>query len=82
MPIRDVVSWNSIISGYALHGYGKEALKDFDQMQLANVKPNDTTFASVLFACSHTGLIDKGLQYFDPMRQNIQLHLQKITLAA
>ena len=60
---RDVVSCNSMILGYALHRYGKEALKVFDQMQLANVKPNDTTFVGVLSACSHTGLVDKGLQY-------------------
>jgi pentatricopeptide repeat protein len=70
---RDVVSWNSMISGYALHRYGKEALKVFDQMQLANVKPNDTTFVGVLSACSHTGLVDKGLQYFDSMRQEYSI---------
>ena len=32
MPKRDSVSWNSIITGYAKHGYGKEVLQLFKQM--------------------------------------------------
>jgi len=27
MPSRDVVTWNAMIGGYAIHGHGKEALK-------------------------------------------------------
>ncbi|KAG6763069.1 hypothetical protein POTOM_033601 [Populus tomentosa] len=30
---RDLVSWNSTISGYAQHGYGRKALEIFEEMQ-------------------------------------------------
>jgi pentatricopeptide repeat protein len=56
-----------MLCGYAHHGLGEEALKLFERMQLVNVKPNHATFVSVLRACTHMGLVDKGLHYFDVM---------------
>ncbi len=32
MPFRNVVTWNTILGGCAMHGHGKEALKYFEQM--------------------------------------------------
>ncbi|KAF2313717.1 hypothetical protein GH714_012857 [Hevea brasiliensis] len=49
------------------HGLGEEALKTFENMQLQNVNPNHATFVSVLRACAHMGLVDKGLHYFNAM---------------
>eukprot|EP01018_Ginkgo_biloba_P001220 Gb_33294 [translate_table: standard] len=69
MHRRDVVSWTTIIEGYAMHGCGKEALKLFQQMQHSGVKPNHVTLVSVLSACCHSGLVDEGRQYFDCMSQ-------------
>lgn len=66
-PDRDFVTWNAIICGYAQHGLGEEALKAFENMQLQNVNPNHATFISVLRACAHIGLVDKGLYYFNAM---------------
>lgn len=70
MPERDVVSWNSMNSGYAMHGYAKEALKLSDQMILANMKPNDVTYVGVLSACRHAGLVEEGLRFFDSIRRD------------
>jgi pentatricopeptide repeat protein len=42
-------------------------------MQQTGMNPNHITFVSVLSACSHTGLIDEGRQYFDSMSQDYQL---------
>eukprot|EP01018_Ginkgo_biloba_P008643 Gb_28762 [translate_table: standard] len=64
---RDAVTWNAMIFGYAQHGCGKDALQLFEQMQQAGMKPNHITFVGVLSACSHVGLVDKGLYYFDCM---------------
>eukprot|EP01018_Ginkgo_biloba_P013574 Gb_33693 [translate_table: standard] len=69
MPQRDVVSWTSMISGYAMHGCGKEALKLFRQMQHSGTKPDHVTLVGVLSACCHAGLVDEGWQYFDWMSQ-------------
>eukprot|EP01018_Ginkgo_biloba_P016404 Gb_25555 [translate_table: standard] len=68
---RDVVLWTSMISGYGKHGFAREALQLFKQMQLAGKKPNYITFVSILSACSHAGLVDEGWHYFDCM---IQVH--------
>ncbi|KAK9007345.1 hypothetical protein V6N11_051173 [Hibiscus sabdariffa] len=70
---RDVISWNSIICGFAHHGNAKKALEMFEQMILTDVKPNHITFVGVLSACSHAGLVDKGKYYFDYMKNKCSL---------
>ncbi|KAL6960238.1 Pentatricopeptide repeat-containing protein [Sarracenia purpurea var. burkii] len=64
---RDLVSWNSMISGYAQHGYGKKALKVFEEMQMKNLEMDDITFIGVITACTHAGLVDEGQRYFNVM---------------
>ncbi|XP_061337934.1 pentatricopeptide repeat-containing protein At4g13650-like [Gastrolobium bilobum] len=65
MNEHDVISWNSLLSGYAHHGHGREVVELFEKMRRTKVKPNNTTFLAVLTACSHVGMVDKGLQYFE-----------------
>ncbi|KAJ7534651.1 hypothetical protein O6H91_13G104200 [Diphasiastrum complanatum] len=67
MHERDVVSWNAMIAGYAQQGLGKEALTLLKQMQKEGRKPDVVTYVSVLSACSHSGLVDKGRHLFDSM---------------
>ena len=55
MPQRNVVAWNAMLSGLAMHGLGRTALDMFPQM-FKEAKPDDVTFTSVLSACSHGGL--------------------------
>ncbi|GJS53021.1 pentatricopeptide repeat-containing protein [Tanacetum coccineum] len=62
-----VSSWNTLIAGYGMHGYGKEALNVFNQMKDEGFQPNHITFTSVLSACSHAGLIDEGKKCFSEM---------------
>ncbi|KAJ4956716.1 hypothetical protein NE237_013499 [Protea cynaroides] len=64
---QDVISWNSMIVGFAKNGYADDALKIFDRMKQALVKPDDVTFLGVLTACSHAGLISRGCELFDIM---------------
>ncbi|KAL8216154.1 hypothetical protein R6Q57_022991 [Mikania cordata] len=63
----DVSSWNTLISGYGMHGFGKEAVELFNQMKIENFNPNHITFTSVLSACSHSGLINEGKTFFEEM---------------
>ncbi|PIN10467.1 hypothetical protein CDL12_16941 [Handroanthus impetiginosus] len=67
LPRRNLVSWNSMISGYAQHGFGKEALEIYHVMTKNGIKPNDITFIGVLSSCVHVGALDEALQYFDSM---------------
>ncbi|KAF6165167.1 hypothetical protein GIB67_000751 [Kingdonia uniflora] len=73
---KDIVSWNALISGYAHHGLGAEALEIFEKMQLENVKPNHATFVSVLRVCGYMGLFEEGTHYFHLMLHVFQLQPQ------
>jgi pentatricopeptide repeat protein len=64
MPSQDVVTWNAILGGCAMHGHGKEALKHFERMCEEGVQPDDITFICLLSACSHAGLVDEGVRCF------------------
>ncbi|KAK8969729.1 Pentatricopeptide repeat-containing protein [Platanthera guangdongensis] len=68
MPQRDVVAWNSIISGYSQNGCGTDALNLFEEMKLEGTQPDGVTFINVLCACSHMGLLQKGWGYFNSMQ--------------
>uniref|UniRef100_A0A453KM04 DYW domain-containing protein n=1 Tax=Aegilops tauschii subsp. strangulata TaxID=200361 RepID=A0A453KM04_AEGTS len=70
MEDRDAVSWNTVIAGYARHGFGKEALEVFDMMRATSTKPDDITLVGVLAACSHSGLVEKGISYFYSMHHD------------
>ncbi|XP_039032778.1 pentatricopeptide repeat-containing protein At1g05750, chloroplastic-like [Hibiscus syriacus] len=69
MKERTLVSWNSIIVGFAVNGFADEALKFFDAMQIEGFKPDGVSFTGALTACSHAGLVDEGLHYFDIMKR-------------
>ncbi|KAI0527472.1 hypothetical protein KFK09_003073 [Dendrobium nobile] len=67
IPNKDVVAWNSMIIGYAMHGQSREALRYFSEMQKTGVQPTDITFIGVLNACSHAGLVTEGREFFSSM---------------
>lgn len=57
---RNVVSWNSMISGYAQNGYPEEALQLFREMQCERVEPNWITVTALLPACGYVGVVRQG----------------------
>ncbi|XP_039143045.1 pentatricopeptide repeat-containing protein At4g21065-like isoform X2 [Dioscorea cayenensis subsp. rotundata] len=70
---RDVCMWNAMLSGLAMHGHGNEVIELFSQMQEEGVKPNDVTLIALLHACSHSGLVEKGKEFFDRMEREFRL---------
>ncbi|XP_070056081.1 pentatricopeptide repeat-containing protein At3g09040, mitochondrial [Nicotiana tomentosiformis] len=64
---KDVISWNSMIVGFAKNGFAEDALKIFEEMKRASVKADDITFLGVLTACSHAGMVSEGRQIFKDM---------------
>lgn len=64
---RNLVSWTSMISGFAMHGMAREAVGLFEKMGNEGFTPNRVTFLSVLNACSHGGLVEEGLIFFSRM---------------
>nr|XP_023927262.1 pentatricopeptide repeat-containing protein At4g02750-like [Quercus suber] len=67
MPNKNLVSWNSIIGGFARHGLAIRALEEFERMIKFGVRPDEITFVNVLSACGHGGLIAEGEKYFNSM---------------
>ncbi|KAH7442556.1 hypothetical protein KP509_03G094200 [Ceratopteris richardii] len=59
-PLRDVVSWSALISGYAQQGQGHLALKCFGQMCAEGLPPNVVTFLCLLKACASIRKLDEG----------------------
>lgn len=67
---HDAVLWNTMLSSLAQHGMGKEAIETFFKMVKFGVKPNRITFVVLLNACSHSGLVQEGLSFFETMSSN------------
>ncbi|THG07327.1 hypothetical protein TEA_006683 [Camellia sinensis var. sinensis] len=71
---RDLISWNGMIAAYAHHGCGGEAISLFKEMQNLGIKPNDVTYVA---ACSHAGLVDEGLKYFDELIKDKSIQVRQ-----
>lgn len=67
IPNKNLVSWNSIIGGYAMHGLATRALEKFDRMKKVGVTPDEVTFTNVLSACVHAGFVEEGEKHFTSM---------------
>lgn len=67
MDERNTISWTSLIAGYGKHGFGHKAIELYKKMEREGLKPNDITFLSLLFACSHNGLTREGWECFNHM---------------
>lgn len=60
MNMHDIVSWNAMIAAYIEHGNDKEALKVYQQMPGAAMKPDEFTFSTILCACSSVSALTDG----------------------
>ncbi|XP_010261320.1 PREDICTED: pentatricopeptide repeat-containing protein At1g08070, chloroplastic-like [Nelumbo nucifera] len=73
MHLRDVMAWTSMIWGLAIHGHAMDALDLFLLMLDSGPMPDGITFIGVLYACSHAGLVDQGIHYFEAMRNKYHI---------
>ncbi|MED6205471.1 hypothetical protein PIB30_018073 [Stylosanthes scabra] len=64
---KDIVSWNSMLFAFGLHGHANEALCLYGEMVAFGVRPDEVTFTGLLMTCSHLGLIDEGFAFFESM---------------
>ncbi|KAK1556738.1 hypothetical protein Q3G72_011139 [Acer saccharum] len=70
MGDKNVLTWTAKVTGLAIHGRGKEAIRFLDLMRVCGVKPNAVTFTSLFSACCHAGLVEEGLA----LKRSIQIH--------
>ncbi|KAI3888291.1 hypothetical protein MKW92_046186 [Papaver armeniacum] len=64
MAIRNVVTWNAMITGYAQNGQDQEALELYQNMLQEKLKPDNITLVGVLSACSR--MMDHELHGMKP----------------
>ncbi|KAG8374280.1 hypothetical protein BUALT_Bualt11G0115100 [Buddleja alternifolia] len=71
MPERDLVSWNSMISGYSQGGYYEEC-KDLYRIMLGSgdLKPDGVTAVSVLHACAQSSDLVFGMEVHQYVIEN------------
>ncbi|XP_059660805.1 pentatricopeptide repeat-containing protein CRR2, chloroplastic [Cornus florida] len=74
MDKRDVVSWNSMISSYGIHGFGREAITTFKEMIYSGFSPSPISLVSVLGACSHAGFVEEGKVLFESMAKEHRIY--------
>lgn len=70
---KDVFCWNVVIKSVAIHGRSEDAVKLFHLMAKRGLKPNDYTISSILFACSHGGLVEEGRKIFYSMESDFRI---------
>ncbi|KAI5060747.1 hypothetical protein GOP47_0025167 [Adiantum capillus-veneris] len=51
LPVKDVVSWNALITGFAEQGDAEMTLHCLKKMELEGISPSSTTFLCSLKAC-------------------------------
>ncbi|KAL8225647.1 hypothetical protein R6Q57_018204 [Mikania cordata] len=85
MPVKNVVSWTSVITGFVQKGEFKSALRLFKEMMILNQEINNYTVTSVLSACANPLLFRESFQihcwiyktgfYWDPTIKNSLINL-------
>lgn len=70
---KDVVAWGVMITGFSLNGKAEKCFELFDEMVDNGTLPNEIIFVGILSACSHSGYIDLGFQYFNEMVRRFRI---------
>ncbi|KAH7425154.1 hypothetical protein KP509_11G042100 [Ceratopteris richardii] len=60
LHVRNVITWNVLIGGYAQQGQIKEVLKCFNEMQDEGISPDKVTFIFALKSCAAVGAVNDG----------------------
>lgn len=68
MQEKTLVSWTAIIGCYGMHGQADVAVELFGRMIEEADRLDKPIFICILTACSHPGMTEKRLGYFQSMR--------------
>ncbi|XP_058183274.1 pentatricopeptide repeat-containing protein At1g08070, chloroplastic-like [Rhododendron vialii] len=60
MPVRSLVSWNSMIATYEQNNAGGNAIQLFHRMEIENVEFDYITMVTVISACANLGALNTG----------------------
>ncbi|CAA0834948.1 Pentatricopeptide repeat-containing protein [Striga hermonthica] len=70
---RNIITWNTMIMGFAMDGDGPKALELFHTLSNGSdgPKPDGVTYLAVLCACNHAGMVDEGMRIFESMEKTM-----------
>ncbi|CAI0412399.1 unnamed protein product [Linum tenue] len=68
--VRDLVSWNSLINGYARKGKAREAMSVYKEMVEEQVKPDEVPMVGLLLACAQLGDLKLGRDFHGYVEEN------------
>lgn len=63
--VVDVISFNTVMKGYAKAGNMDQCFELFDWLQTQNISPSPVTYGILLDGCVNENLLDKAIQVFD-----------------
>ncbi|KAK9943642.1 hypothetical protein M0R45_009245 [Rubus argutus] len=64
---KNLVTWNTMVMAFAMHGDGYKALELFEKMGENGVCPDAVSYLAALCACNHAGLVEDGVKLFYSM---------------
>ncbi|XP_024542076.1 pentatricopeptide repeat-containing protein At2g13600-like [Selaginella moellendorffii] len=67
LAVRDIVAWNALVTGFGQQGDTSRVFEAFREMREDGVRANAITFVSVITACSHGGIVERGREFFQAM---------------
>ncbi|KAL6578288.1 hypothetical protein OROMI_010616 [Orobanche minor] len=69
---RNIITWNTMIMGFAMDGNGSKALQIFHRMDGGGEgpTPDAVTYLAALCACNHAGMVDEGMRLFEIMEKH------------
>lgn len=70
LPQRDTLCYNSMIRGFAMHGYADRALDLFNKLKPSGLVADEVTLVVTMSACSHTGFVEEGIKCFESMKED------------
>ncbi|KAK6918238.1 Pentatricopeptide repeat [Dillenia turbinata] len=70
MDNKNIIAWNSLISGYAYKGQFEDAVKLLNQMEKEGIRPNLVTFNGLIYGYSIWGHIKEASSMIDQAKSS------------
>ncbi|CAH8337316.1 unnamed protein product [Eruca vesicaria subsp. sativa] len=68
-PVRDLVSWNSLINGYRKSGQAEKAIEVYKQMESEGIEADDVTMIALVSSCAMLGSLELGREFYEYIRE-------------
>lgn len=80
MPEKNLAACTVMVTGFGIHGRGREAISIFYEMLGKGVTSDEGIFTAVLSACSHYGLVGDGKEIFYKMTRDYSGELEQLII--